>query len=123
RILELENIDALHIRAEDFADKPGVAKTFNVIISRALSSMTSFGMTALPFLKKEGVIIAMRGNVSGDDIQLLRSSINKRHAILMDEDTEAFEISVKRYSLPYLKSDRSMVSLKKVQSSGFKVQG
>ncbi len=123
RILELKNIDALHIRAEDFADKPGVAKTFNVIISRALSSMTSFGMTALPFLKKEGVIIAMRGNVSGDDIQLLRSSINKKHAILMDEDTEAFEISVKRYSLPYLKSDRSMVSLKKVQSSGFKVQG
>ena len=112
RILELKNIDALHIRAEDFADKPDVAKTFNVIISRALSSMTSFAMTALPFLKKEGVIIAMRGNVSIDDIQLLRSSVKKRHAILMDEDTEAFELSVKRYSLPYLKSDRSMVSLK-----------
>jgi len=123
RILELKNIDALHIRAEDFADKPDVAKTFNVIISRALSSMTSFAMTALPFLKKEGVIIAMRGNVSIDDIQLLRSSVKKKHAILMDEDTEVFELNVKRYSLPYLKSDRSMVSLKKVQSSGFRVQG
>lgn len=123
RILELTNTDALHIRAEEFANKPGVEKKYDVIISRALSSMTTFAMTALPFLKKEGVIIAMRGNVSGDEIHLLRSSINKRHAILMDEDTEAFEISVKRYSLPYLKSDRSMVSLKKVQSSGFKVQG
>ena len=112
RILELKNIDALQIRAEEFANKPGVAKKFNVIISRAFSSMTTFALTALPFLKKEGAIIAMRGNVSGDDIQLLRSSLNKRHAILMDEDTEAFELSVKRYSLPYLKSDRSMVSLK-----------
>ena len=112
RILELKNIDALHVRAEEFAKKPGVEKKYNVIISRALSSMTTFALTALPFLKKEGVIIAMRGNVSGDEIQLLRSSINKRHAILMDEDTEAFEISVKRYSLPYLKSERSMVSLK-----------
>lgn len=123
RILELKNIDALHIRAEEFANKPGIAKTFDVIISRALSSMTSFALTAIPFLKKEGVIIAMKGNVSGDDIQLLRSSVNQRHAILMGKDTEAFEISLKRYSLPYLKSDRSMVSLKKVQSSGFKVQG
>ena len=114
RMLELKNIDALHVRAEDFVNKPGVKKKYNVIISRALSSMTSFALTALPFLKKEGVIIAMRGIVSDDDIRLLRSSINKRHAILMDDDTEAFEISVKRYSLPYLKSDRSMVSLKKV---------
>ena len=112
RILELKNIDALHIRSEGFANKPGVEKKFDIIISRALSSMTTFALSALPFLKKEGAIIAMRGNVSGDDIQLLRSSVNKRYAILMDEDTEAFEISVKRYSLPYLKSDRSMVSLK-----------
>ena len=112
RILELKNIDALHIRAEELAKKPGVEKKYDVIISRALSSMTTFALTALPFLKKEGVIITMSGNVSGDDIQLLRSSINKKHAILMDEDTEAFEISVKRYSLPYLKLDRSIVSLK-----------
>jgi len=114
RILELKNIEALHIRAEEFANKPDVAKTFDVIISRAFSSMTTFAMTALPFLKKEGVIIAMRGNVSADEIQSLRSSINKRHAVLMDDDTEAFEISIKRYLLPFLKSDRSMVSLKKV---------
>ena len=35
RILELKNIDALHIRAEEFANEPGVAKKFDVIISRA----------------------------------------------------------------------------------------
>jgi 16S rRNA (guanine527-N7)-methyltransferase len=123
RMLELKNIDALHVRAEEFVNKPEIDKTFNVVISRALSSITGFALTALPFLKEEGVIIAMGGNVSADDIQLLRSSVNKRHPVLMDGDTEGFEISVKKYSLPYLKSNRSMVSLKKVQGSGFKVQG
>jgi len=112
RMLELKNIDALHIRAEEFADKPDIEKTFNVVISRALSSMTSFALTALPFLKEEGVIIAMKGNVSADDIQLLHRSVNKRHAALMDGDTETFEISVEKYSLPFIESDRSMVSLK-----------
>jgi 16S rRNA (guanine527-N7)-methyltransferase len=118
RILELKDIEALHIRAEEFVEKPGVEKTFNVVISRALSSMTTFALAALPFLKEEGFIIAMRGSVSDDDIQLLHSSINKRHAISMGQSMEAFEISVKKYSLPYLKSDRSMVSLKR-----FRVQG
>ena len=113
RILELENIEALHIRSEAFVKAPGVAKSFEVVISRALSSMTSFALTALPFLKKGGVIIAMRGNVSEDDIQLLCSSINKKHDMLMDEDIGEFEINVKRYSLPYLESSRSIVSLKK----------
>jgi len=112
RMLELKNIDALHIRAEEFVNTPHIDKTFNVVISRALSSMTNIALTALPFLKEEGVIIAMRASVSDDDIQLLRSSLNKKHAELTEEDIEAFEIGVKRYSLPYLKSDRSMVSLK-----------
>jgi len=111
RILELENIKALHIRSEAFAKAPGVAKSFEVVISRALSSMTSFALTAPPFLKKDGVIIAMRGNVSNHDIQLLRSSFNKKHDMLMDKDIDEFEINVKRYSLPYLKSNRSIVSL------------
>jgi 16S rRNA (guanine527-N7)-methyltransferase len=111
RRLELENIKALHIRSEAFVKAPGVAKSFEVVISRALSSMTSFALTALPFLKKDGVIIAMRGNVSNHDIQLLRSSINKKHDMLMDKDIDKFEINVKRYSLPYLESNRSIVSL------------
>jgi len=110
-MLELENIKALHIRSEAFAKAPGVAKSFEVVISRALSSMTSFALTAPPFLKKDGVIIAMRGNVSNHDIQLLRSSINKKHDMLMDKDIDEFEINVKRYSLPYLESNRSIVSL------------
>jgi hypothetical protein len=53
----------------------------------------------------------MRGNVSNHDIQLLRSSINKKHDMLMDKDIDEFEINVKRYSLPYLESNRSIVSL------------
>ena len=111
-MLELKNIDALHIRAEEFVNKPDIDKTFNIVISRALSSMTTFALTARPFLKEEGVIIAMKGNVSADDIQSLRSSVKKMHAVLMNGDTEAFEISVKKYSLPFIESDRSMVALK-----------
>ena len=120
RILELENIYAFHIRAEDFAKKPEAARRFDVIISRAFSSMTTFATTAIPFLKTDGVVIDMKGNISDNDIRKLRSSLNKGPD-LTDENSELFELQVKRYALPHLNSNRAMVFLRKLQCSG--VQG
>jgi 16S rRNA (guanine527-N7)-methyltransferase len=120
RILELENIYAFHIRAEDFAKKPEAARRFDVIISRAFSSMTTFATTAIPFLKTDGVVIDMKGNISDNDIRKLRSSLNKEPD-RPDENSELFELQVKRYALPYLNSNRAMVFLRKLQCSG--VQG
>jgi 16S rRNA (guanine527-N7)-methyltransferase len=110
RTLELENICAFHIRAEDFAKKPEAARHFDVIISRALTSMTAFTLAAIPFLKKDGVIIAMRGDISDQDIQMLALSVNKGTDVWR-EDSERFELHVKRYSLPYLNLNRSTVCL------------
>ena len=112
RILELENIGAVHIRAEDFAKKPEAARNYDVIISRALSPMTIVAETALPFLKKDGVIIAMKGAISDDDIRMLGSSVNSGSGG-QGSASERFELHVKRYALPYLNIDRSMVYLKR----------
>ena len=116
RTLELENTYAFHIRAEDFAEKQAVARYFDIIISRAFSSMATFAVTALPFLNQNGVIIAMKGIMSEHDIRTLGSSVNKGldgHA----EDSDRFELHVKRYTLPYLKSNRSMVFLRRAQGT------
>jgi 16S rRNA (guanine527-N7)-methyltransferase len=120
RTLELENIYAFHIRAEDFARKPEAERHFDVIISRAFSSMTTFATTAIPFLNKDGVVIDMKANISDNDIRKLRSSLNKRPD-RPGENSELFELQVKRYALPYLNSNRSMVFLRKLQCSA--VQG
>jgi len=111
RTLELEGIEALHVRAENFAKKTGITNTYDVIISRALSSMAAFAMTALCFLKKGGVIIAMRGKVSDEDMAVLRSTIHKKLGI-PHEDTHAVSLRVDKYTLPYLESDRAIVSMK-----------
>ena len=42
RTLKLDNIEALHIRAEDLANDPLYRNRFNVIISRAVSSLELF---------------------------------------------------------------------------------
>jgi 16S rRNA (guanine527-N7)-methyltransferase len=114
RILELENIYAFHIRAEDFAKKPEAVCHFDVVVSRAISSMETFAVAAIPFLKKDGAIIAMKGAISDHDVRMLRSSVNKGSDV-QREDSERFELHVKKYALPHLKSDRSIVFLRKVQ--------
>jgi 16S rRNA (guanine527-N7)-methyltransferase len=113
RTLKLENICAFHIRAEDFAKKPEAVHHFDMIISRALTSITTFAQTAIPFLKKDGVIIAMRGDISDHDIRMLASSVNKGLDVPAGY-SERFELHVRKYALPCLKSDRSIVCLKKV---------
>ena len=114
RTLELENIYAFHMRSEDFAKKPEAAGFFDIVISRAFSSMATFMMTAIPFLNKNGVIIAMKGAISDHDIRILGSSVHKGLDGLA-EDSEKFELHVKRYALPYLKLNRSMVCVRKIQ--------
>ena len=71
-------------------------------------------MTAIPFLNKNGVIIAMKGAISDHDIRILGSSVHKGLDGLA-EDSEKFELHVKRYALPYLKLNRSMVCVRKIQ--------
>ncbi len=114
RTLGLEDIYALHIRAEDFAKKPDVSGHFDVIISRALSSLTHFAVTAAPFLKQNGLIIAMKGTVSDHDVRELGLSMNKGPGA-NGAVPERFEVQVKRYVLPYLNLNRSTVYMKKMQ--------
>ncbi|MBW1867471.1 MAG: 16S rRNA (guanine(527)-N(7))-methyltransferase RsmG [Deltaproteobacteria bacterium] len=102
RTLKLENIDALHIRAEEMAGTTGFEKKFDVIISRALTSLESFIAMALPLLSENGMIIALKGNVEGADIKAVKSLI-KSHAMLL---------TLRQYPLPFLKDKRTIVSVR-----------
>ncbi len=112
RLLALEKIGAVHVRAEDFAKKPERARYYDIIISRALSSMTTFAVTAIPFLQKDGVIIAMKGAVSYHEFRMMESSF-KNEPEVWGTAGERFELHVKRYALPYLNLNRSMICLRK----------
>lgn len=113
RRLELENIGAVHVRAEELAEKPEFQVTFDVIISRALSSMPDFIDLALPLLDKKGVIIAMKGSVSEAMLESNGLSIPKSSTI--SNKNTPVSMDLKRYSLPILEIERSIVSFRRVR--------
>jgi 16S rRNA (guanine527-N7)-methyltransferase len=100
RTLGLKDIEAIHSRVEDLARDDSHAKTYDAVISRAFAGLEKFVGFALPLLKPTGKIYALKGRQAPDEItpQLLSQ----------------FEIRTDHYQLPFEKSDRYMVQLKKL---------
>ncbi len=104
RTLGLHNIGAHHVRAEDIAKDTISTHTYDVIISRALSSTDIFIRMALPLLSKDGIIMVMKGKLSHKDIESVHTFLKK-----IDKN---FSLVLKKYRLPHLKSERSLMVLR-----------
>jgi len=113
RTLKLENIEALYVRAKNLARDSAFANNYDVIISRALSSMDTFVLMALPLLAKDGIIIVMKGKTSEEEIESAYSLINKMSGI-SEGNKRNITLILKKYTLPYLQSERSILIFKRI---------
>ena len=102
RTLKLEGIEVCQVRAENFFERAAFPDLFDVIISRAMSSLDLFVKMALPLLAARGTIIAMKGQVDAFELDQLRSNLPK----------DRYQIEVKSYRLPSIPARRSMVMIR-----------
>ena len=103
RTLALEDIRAVHVRAETLAQDDGYREAFDVIISRALTALDGFIEMALPLLKPEGMIIALKGRLPEEDVKPARALI-KRHNM---------SLTIQKCPLPLIEASRTIVSLRR----------
>ncbi len=100
--LELTGIEAIHARAEELAKtKKG---SFDVVISRALASLSDFVKIGEPFLKPDGTLIAMKGSRADEEVKEAAKIIEKRRMRVQ---------GVERFSLPGGAGDRVIVILER----------
>lgn len=99
RQLGLENIRALHARAEELAEKQ---ERFDVVVSRAVSSVQELERLATPLLKKGGILMAMKGR--GAEAEISREGG-------MGNGRTAPDLRIENYRLPELGIDRVLVIL------------
>jgi 16S rRNA (guanine527-N7)-methyltransferase len=111
RTLQLNDIDARQARAEELVDDPDFVSAFDVITSRALSSLASFVKTAMPLLAEEGIIIALKGKMEQAEIDALRSDVlEKMHAD--HHDRRQYSLVLETYKLPIIQADRSILGIR-----------
>ena len=110
RVLDLEKSEALQARGEKLTVDKDTAGGYDVIISRALSSLNEFVQIALPLLAEKGTIIALKGKPDPGEIEALSNFFSN----LQDKPENQRIYSLKRhtYLLPFLQSERSVIIIK-----------
>lgn len=73
--LELKNIEAIHIRAEDLAQNKNYRENFDVSISRAVANMSTLVEYLIPFVKVGGYIICMKGPNYSEELDASKKAI------------------------------------------------
>lgn len=73
--LELENIKAIHGRAEDFAQEMQYREKFDVAVSRAVANLTVLSEYCIPYVKVGGYFVAMKGPAVEEEIKQSKNAI------------------------------------------------
>ena len=92
--LRLENINAIHGRAEEIAVKPEYREKYDVAVSRAVAPMNILVEYLLPFVKVGGMCICMKGPKADEElknaenaIKILGGEILKQESFKLDNNT------------------------------------
>lgn len=94
--LELTGIVAIHTRGEDYKDK------FDVVTSRAVANIEKLVTFTMHLVDKDGVFIAMKGNIDNELTISVEKNISKKYKI----------VKINKFHLPIEESDRSLVVIK-----------
>jgi 16S rRNA (guanine527-N7)-methyltransferase len=100
----LEDTAAIHGRAEDYGQLPDYREKFDIVVSRAVANLTVLSEYCLPFVKKGGYFIAMKGTKSDEEINEAKKAIK----VLGGAIEEVIE-----FNLPETDYDRSIILIKK----------
>lgn len=98
RQCRLDGIKAVHARTEELAKEGNLRNSFDVVTSRAFSSLDQFVEQAAPFLAPNGTILAMKGKRT--DFEEERSHL-----------TPPYRVEVFDYLLPFLQDERSIIKV------------
>ena len=94
--LELTNIEAIHSRGEDYKG------SFDVVTSRAVANIEKLVKYTMHLVSKDGVFIAMKGNIDNELTISVEKNISKKYKI----------VKINKFKLPIEESDRSLVVIK-----------
>jgi len=95
--LNLKNIEAIHVRGEDFRG------SFDVVTSRAVANIEKLLDYTMHLVNKNGVFVAMKGNIDKEITPEIKQKIEKKYII---EKIEYF-------LLPKERSQRSIIVIKR----------
>ncbi|MDY6854868.1 MAG: 16S rRNA (guanine(527)-N(7))-methyltransferase RsmG [Thermodesulfobacteriota bacterium] len=104
RTLQLNRIKSVIGRAEDKDMLESMGLSFDVVISRGVSNLEKFCTTGIPYVKKDGLLIAMRGRMAKMELARNKETLSRLKLRV---------INTVELHLPYLNEKRGLLILSK----------
>jgi 16S rRNA (guanine527-N7)-methyltransferase len=109
RFLELEETEVLQIRAESAEDKPHLKHQFDVAICRALADLKQCYRLAIPFLKPDGILLALKGAKAKEEIQDFEAALAQEKKRVLNVLAKDIQVSAIPYRLPFMETEMAVV--------------
>lgn len=108
KALLLDDVNCIHGRAEEIARMPQYRDHFDVAAARAVARMNVLNELCLPFVKKDGFFIAMKGSDPEEEVNEAKFSLKELQGRL--EGIHSFQ-------LPEDHAQRHMIIVKKMKAT------
>lgn len=106
--LRLENITAIHGRAEDAARKKEYRESFDICVSRAVANLSSLSEYCIPFVKKNGFFVSYKSINIDNEINDAKKALFLLGGKCVDK---------KEFYLPDSDIGRSLIVIKKEKTT------
>lgn len=84
--LELQNVEIIHGRAEDFAQDKSYRECYDYAVSRAVAPLNILLEYLVPYIKINGKVIAMKGSNATDEIKDSKNALKLLESKVIDEE-------------------------------------
>lgn len=108
QLLKLENITAIHGRAEEFAKNKAYRETYDLCVSRAVSNLATLSEYCLPYVKTGGYFISYKSGTVQEEVEQAQKAVKILGGKIQD---------VVYFQLPDSEIQRSLVVIEKIKAT------
>lgn len=84
--LEIKNVEIIHGRAEDYAQNTKYREMYDYAVSRAVAPLNILCEYLIPYIKKDGYMIAMKGNNVLEEIKSSKKALDKLKSKIIESE-------------------------------------
>lgn len=118
RLLGLENVNAVTARAEEYANKAECREKFDYATARAVASLPVLCELTIPFVKINGMLVAMKAKGANEEFEMSRSAIRQLAGANSLANTELIEKTlVGTVNGEMISENRTVVLMKKLTAT------
>ena len=108
QMLKLENITAIHGRAEEYAKNKQYRETYDLCVSRAVSNLATLSESCLPYVKTGGYFISYKSGTVQEEVEQAQKAVKILGGKIQD---------VVYFQLPDSEIQRSLVVIEKIKAT------